>query len=315
MTKLTYAQEIYLKVLNKEVKRFPIGFWTGTEGYKNSIECGILLFEYILKWNKEDIKKNYFKSTLEKFKLGGMLQIIHNNSPFLFLDRVYPQKFNEWDLSNVPQSYYKDINNRKKIIDFLLSKIDYKINLFSVDLFRKYGVESLLNNYYNSCLFKVLEDVYPDKYKPWELSSVPNYWWDVKDNRKDAVLWMLNELNWSDSKIKSDLCQDTFKDFGLSGLLMEKYNGVPFKSIDELYPNKFKAWEFKSTPDLFWDDIDNRIDTIDWALLKNEKDIRDITYTDLKNLGLRYFLNRRYDNNIEILKAEYVEFTKNKDIA
>lgn len=312
MKEMTYAQEIYLKVLNKEIKRFPIGFWTGAEGYKNSIECGILLFEYILKWDEEDIKKNYSKSTLENFKLGGMLQTIHSNSPFIFLNRVYPDKFNEWDLSNVPQSYYKDINNRKKIIDFLLSKIDYKINLFSVDLFRKHGVESLLNNYYSCNLFKAIEDVYPGKYKPWELSSVPNHWWDFKKNREDAILRMLNKLKWSDSKIKSDLYQDTFKDFGLSGLLMEKYDGVPFNSINELYPNKFKAWEFKSTPDLFWDDINNRIETIDWALLKNKKDIRDITYTDLKNVRLKSFLDSRYDNNIEILKQEYIEFMKNK---
>ncbi|MBQ8997148.1 MAG: hypothetical protein IJ086_13540 [Clostridium sp.] len=308
MTILTEAQEIYMKVLTKELKRFPAGFWTGEEGKKNSLECGILLFEHILNWNDENIKDNYSKFTLEKHKLGGMLQTIYNNSPYEFLNCLYSKRFNEWDLHNVPQSYYKDKENRKKIINFLLSEIDFKINLFTVELFKQYKLEPLLTHYYKGSVFKALEDIHPGKYNPWDLCSVPNGWWDSYHNRKKAIDYLLNEIRKNKLDIREHLSQELFKKYNLLGLLMSKYKGVPFYSINEFFPDKYKAWEFKSTPDLYWSKLENRIDTINWILNKKNKSIYDITYTDIKELGLRGMLQKYYQNKVNNLKEEYIDF-------
>lgn len=123
---------------------------------------------------------------------------------------------------------------------------------------------------------------------------------------------MLDQLKWDDSEIKRDLYQETFKEFNILSMLIYRYNGVPFYALNDLFPNKFKPWEFKSTPDLFWDSLANGIDTIDWMLYKIQKDIPDITYTDVKKLGVRAFLSDRYDNKTENLKAEYLNY-KQKD--
>ena len=50
--------EIYQLVLTGKLKTFPSGSWTEPDAMENAVEILRYLFETILKWSFEDIKRN-----------------------------------------------------------------------------------------------------------------------------------------------------------------------------------------------------------------------------------------------------------------
>lgn len=76
-TKINYnllsPVEIFKLVLAGEIKKFPNGFWSNPNGEENAVEILRYLFESILQWTSEDIKKYYNQQLFIEYKLYGML--------------------------------------------------------------------------------------------------------------------------------------------------------------------------------------------------------------------------------------------------
>ncbi|MDQ4678554.1 DUF4046 domain-containing protein, partial [Stenotrophomonas maltophilia group sp. RNC7] len=91
-------EDIYQEILDGKRSNFPYYVWS--EGDKNLFARRVTkyLIEYVLKWNADDIKKGWDGKLIKKYKLGGMIAIVYNSSPYAMLNDLYPDQFKEWEL-------------------------------------------------------------------------------------------------------------------------------------------------------------------------------------------------------------------------
>lgn len=89
-----------------------------------------------------------------------------------------------------------------------------------------------------------------------KISRFPRYFWGKPNSLKSAkeiTIYLIEKiLKWNNEDIKNNLCQETFIDYKLSGMLKQLFNGSPYNALNNAYPNKFKAWELKITPSNYW---------------------------------------------------------------
>lgn len=294
----------YEKVLNGELTHFPNYFWQDI----NEVQLRGLLryfFEIKLGWSIEDIKKGLDTYTFQKNKLGGMLQTVFSNSPFKVVNFVYPYKINEWELMHTPRAYWTK-DNVVKAVKFMLKKekwTEKDIRTKSItDLIRKYGAPS---NFINSGLtfFDIIDAIYPNKFKPWELSKVSNNYWNIETG-KQIVKWLIEkELKWDEENIKEKYNLNLFKKYNLENMLNVVFGNSPYKALNTVYPGKFKPWELKKMrgPRNYW----NRktgVQAVKWLLeekLKwNKEEVkRNLTVKIFRKYGLGNMLNVVFGNS------------------
>ncbi|MBE6068053.1 MAG: hypothetical protein E7211_10240 [Clostridium lundense] len=243
-------------VLNGTLKTFPHSFWTYENSRKNAVDITKYLIEEILCWSHEDIKNKLTQKTFFSNKLCTMLLKVYGGSPFEVINSVYPNKFKPWELKHVPNSYWtlkNGIQATKWLIEEKLkwSDDDIKERLTERTFF-KYGLGGMIDTIYNGSTFKTLDSAYPNKFKPWELKQVPNFYWTL-ENGIEATKWLIEEkLKWSDDDIKKRLSVRLFSKHRLSGMINLLYNNSAFEAINSAYPNRFKPWELNSAPKGYW---------------------------------------------------------------
>ncbi|MBU3100698.1 hypothetical protein KPL44_15555 [Clostridium sp. DSM 17811] len=100
-------------------------YWSKAEG----IIAVKWLIENKLKWSNSEIKGFYSKQIYKDNNLYGMIQSCFNSSPFEAINSVYPNRFKQWELPNVPRNFWNSnencINATKWLIEQQL-KIDIK---------------------------------------------------------------------------------------------------------------------------------------------------------------------------------------------
>ena len=73
------------------------------------------------------------------------------------------------------------------------------------------------------------------------------------DNAKVVTKTLIEKvLKWSDDEIKRKLSANIFIQNSLGGMLSILFNSSPYGAIENAYPGKFKALEFKNLPKPFW---------------------------------------------------------------
>lgn len=178
-----------------------------------------------------------------------------------------------------PEGYKNAIPCIKYLIENILewNEDDVKRNL-SLEIFQKHNLGGMITRVFSSSPFAALNQAYPGKYKPWELSVAPIDTWDL-DMGKESFIWLIEEkLEWSDKDIKEKLNLQVLKDNGLSGMIDKVFNRSVFKALDTVYPNRFKPWELSVAPKNTWD-IKTCIKAFHWLL----EDKLDWTEEDIKN--------------------------------
>ena len=316
------ALDVYKLVLNKEVTRFPPGFWECPEAKENSIICAKYLIEDILKWDLEDVKSKIRMSVFIKYKLAGMMQTLYKNSPYEILSIIYKDQFMPWELHEAPTKIWHEKENRIKAMDWL---INTKLKWTREDIINNYNSQVLVDNDLGGLLseggqgspFKLLDEFMEGEFKPWEfkqgISSVG--YWDKKENRVYAIRDLIeNVLGWDDEQIKKYLNQDTFNNNNLGGLIASKYyNGSPYKALIEAYPNKnYLPWELSCAPTGLWDDKQNRINAVKWLfeirLKWSIEDIKaNISQKVFKDNGLISLLCKRKGGLYSVVSEAYPE--------
>lgn len=120
-------------------------------------------------------------------------------------------------------------------------------NQISYNFFAKYKLRTMLYKIYNNSPYAMLNDIYPGRFKPWELRHASVMLWQDPKNRIAATKWLIEDkLKFTDDVLKDELSTKLFKDNGLNGMLSQVYNHSPFKAIDEAYPNKFHRYDFRN---------------------------------------------------------------------
>ena len=221
--------EIYQMVLNRDIIKFPKGFWNKDR----SIEISKYLFENILKWDKKDIETKLTFKLLIEYKVETMMEFF-NDAISNLLKAVYPNYFDENYKFN--QSYWRDVENVKSTIKYLLeekyhwTKEEIK-KKFNTKLFSDNGLITILNFY---TLYEILELIYPGEYLKWDLFMET---WSEEDYLS-AIKWLIEtELKWNKEQIINNLKAKTFASYGLYSIVPNRFKNA-YEVMCFAYPNK-----------------------------------------------------------------------------
>lgn len=148
-------------------------------------------------------------------------------------------------------------DNAKEVTKTLIEKVlkwsdDEIKRKLSANIFRKYLLTGMLNVLFNGGAYLAIENAYPGKFKPWEVTRVSKNFWNM-ETAKEATIWLIEEkLKWSEEDVRQKLSSRIFIKNSLTGMLNVLFNGSAYLAINNAYPGKFKPWELPSVPKKFW---------------------------------------------------------------
>ncbi|MCR8860354.1 DUF4046 domain-containing protein, partial [Bacillus pseudomycoides] len=191
-------EEIYQEILDGKRKIFPPNTWNEDINRELSKRVTRYLIEVVLNWGGQDIKRQWNKKLIKKYKLGGVLGIVYQASPYTMLNDLYPGRFKEWELqkSSVPAKFW----TKEQGLEALRWTIEEKEELTTEQLLQVYSKKWLIKNklerpsrvYWGSSPYAMLNDLYPGRFKEWELQETPlNFW--TKEQGLEALRWTIEE--------------------------------------------------------------------------------------------------------------------------
>jgi len=233
------AVEIYKMVLTRDLFRFPTGFWLRPDAEKNAIEVTKYLLENLLDLTDEQIKEIITNEFFRIHRLAGMLHIVFNHSTYKAINTVYPNKFKPWELKCVPQSYWTSesgIQATKWLIEEKLKYSDEDIrNYLSTKTFSENGLCGMLQTLYSSSSFNAINLAYPYKFKPWELVSVPNKYWNVT-TATEAIKWLVDDvLKLSPKEAIIKVNMTVIQKYGLTDVIYDYFEGSYIKALKTVF--------------------------------------------------------------------------------
>lgn len=139
------------------------GFWT----LENGVIATKWLIEDKLKWSDEDIKSKLCKKTFVQNGLEGMIGVLYNNSHIQAIDSAYLNKFKPWEFLMSPLKFW----NKQTAIQATLWMFNEKLHWNIEDIKSKFnkqividnGLNGMLVTVYNSSLYLMLKDAYPNE--------------------------------------------------------------------------------------------------------------------------------------------------------
>ena len=309
--------EVYKLVLTNRIKVFPAGFWQQPEAFQNACECITFLFEHLLEFSDDEIKKNLSHKLFSENKLGGMLRVCFNASPYQAINAAYPGKFKPWEFNITLRSYWENIENGVEATRWLFEE---KLNLsheeikkdISKKIFKDNGLGGMLKYCFNNSPYQAINTAYPGKFKPWEFNCAPRSYWGNIENGIEATRWLFEEkLKLSDEEIKAQLSYKLFVDNGLGGMFQECFDSSPYQAINAAYPGKFKPWEFNITLRSYWENIENGVEATRWLFeeklkLSHEEIKAQLSYKLFDDNGLRNMLFSCFNDSLyQAINAAY----------
>lgn len=296
--------DIYKQVINGELKKFPDGYWSGFR-----LEDAAVLFKYFIELLKKDkiinnindLPKVLDNNLILKYKLFGITERFNS---FDIINFLYPNKFKRWEFKAVSNGFWKDRNNRLEAMQWFVNKLYSDFGVKSVKDLPKtklknylceYGLSGILN-YYGNSLSKAFLDLLSEEINEWDLCVSKGYYQDDK-NKEKIMKWLVNKM-FEDGIIKDidDIPKvahrDLFKKYNLDAFLTHCFNTSPAQAFNFIFPNRWKAWEYKYVPMGFWNNGKNVREAIDWFVQKMKEDNQITDEKDLINLPLSKFFKK-----------------------
>ncbi|OTZ79392.1 hypothetical protein BK768_07350 [Bacillus thuringiensis serovar tohokuensis] len=250
---------------------------------KEQLNAGELLQKYSLRWIKEQ-------------NLYSPCFIFWKGSPYAFLNELYPNRFKEWELLVTPKGFW----TKEKALEALKWTIEEKEKLSDKELKSKYsmkwliqhGLRTPVNQFFKDSPYQFLNDLYPNRFKEWELPVTPNGFW-TEEKALEALKWTIEEKEQlSDEELKRIYSARWIKNQKLSVPLHKFWSNNPFIMLNSLYPGRFKRWEFSVSPYNFWTEK-NALEALRWTIeekvkLTEETLLQIYTGKWIKQQGLKY---------------------------
>ncbi|OPA02037.1 hypothetical protein BHL27_06680 [Bacillus cereus] len=273
-TQAVTIEEIYQEILDGKRSRFPANTWKEDNNNEMARRVIQYLINNILKWDKEDILKSWNTPLLVKYRLRGLLKHSYDNSPYKAIDDLYPSHFKEWEFGMTPLNFW----TKERALEVLKWTIEEEKNLSKEELLKLYGkkwleqnkLASPLNMYWNGSPYRMINDLYPRHFKEWEFSMTPNNFW-TKRKALEALKWTIEEKE----KLTSQQILDLYN---IQWLIANRlasackliWKDSPYRMINNLYPGRFKEWEFSMTPNNFWTK-EKALEALKWTIEEKEK--------------------------------------------
>ncbi|PEF43413.1 hypothetical protein CON22_26045 [Bacillus cereus] len=280
----------------------PRKFWTKEKGLE------------ALRWTIEEKEKLTDKQLIEVYNMQWLsehnlvapCQIYWNSNAFRMLNDLYSNTFKEWELINKRLGRWtknKALNALKWTIEEKEKLTDIEIRkIISVDWLKKKGLGSPLGKYWRDSPYKMINDLYPGRFKEWEFNSAPNKFW-TKDKSLKALKWIIEEKEkLSDEQLRKIYTRKWLIIHGLQTPLNKLWKNSPYAMLRELYPGKFKEWELNRVPPNFWTK-EKALEALKWIIEEKEnltdEQLRKVyTRKWLINHGLRTPLERYWHGSI-----------------
>jgi len=231
--------EMYEKVLNGSLKKFPYGTWNDKE---NVIRVTRHMIETKLKWSHQEVCQNLSAKVFRDNKLSGLLSTVYDDSPYEALEAAYPGEYHRWELKVVPKGSWTQENGVKATRWLIEEKLKWSREEVCANLdiytFIDNNLDTMLNYCFSYSPHEALEATYPSVYKPWELKNVPRFFWN-QETGIAATKWLIEEkLNWTVEKARIEGTTPLFAQNGLSGMLQTCFGGSARRAIATAYPEE-----------------------------------------------------------------------------
>lgn len=264
--------QVYKLLLEGKIERFPRGFISEYNQevihYDTCNKVVKYFIEEVLRY-KEDEVYNLVKLDFEKCHLSGMLTIAYNNSVYTAVNSVYPDKYLPWNFKYLTKNFWNK-DNAKVWLKWLLEEkcklsLEEIPKVVDINFFYENDFLRMLENVYNKNVYLAIKDVYPGIFKPWELKSVPQNFWNLK-TAKEAVIWLIEEkLKWDEETVYKNLNIKVFNENRLGGMVSLLFKSSPIKALENAYPLKYKVWRFKIVRNNYWNE-DTVKEAIKWLI-------------------------------------------------
>lgn len=118
-----------------------------------------------------------------------------------------------------------------------------------------------------------IEDIYQE-ILDGKRNRFPRNTWNLDENNEMAKrltrYLVTNILNWNEEEIKENWNNAVIANYRLRDVLKRKYDNSPYAMINDLYPNRFKEWEFTKAPNKFWTK-EKALQALKWTIEEKEK--------------------------------------------
>lgn len=229
------------------------------------------------------------------------------------------QSILDGEVSKFPANYWKASDNREKAIEcfkYLIEEVlKYKEDDFknlNYALLKKYKLKTPLANVYENSVYKMLSDVYPG-IKPYCLDVSPRCYYDDKENRLDAIRWLIEDKLKIEPEHALDVIEPKmFDDYGIR-MAKDKHKGGVYALVKEAYPDRvIKPKNNKGMSGVSFRTEEREFNAYVKDLIAkklgitDQKDLKNITTDDLRKIGLRATtIWRRYRTQYHMLEAVY----------
>ncbi len=317
--------------------RFPVNFFSTDADYRASVITRFAV-DNILSLHPLDVIRQKTIPELSSLGLRSIIRRFNYSLPRL-IRNAYPDLLMPWEEGHVDDGYWNDPGNRRLAIQWLMEeklkipKPDIPKSIRNDEINKSTFVESGLSYLYNQffkSVSKAIGFAYPE-FKPWELGSVPNSFWDGDEGRQrimQAVHWMVRQLNIPISGIpdaiqNKTISRTSFQQYGLSTVFERIYRKNMFQLINTVYPNQFEMWEIGRVPPEYWDNVINGYRASLWVARKekiSEKKIAaairqgKLNKLTFAKYGLGGMLKKLFDCDLRAAFLPYL-LTYQKDIS
>ena len=301
--RLTYGGKHTKKVRGETLKRFSGMIEKATDDeIVDFLRKGHLKIPYY-KWGSEKVRKAAVKAlvlatgkeakgiTQDDFTengLAGLLGSYYRGSQYEAL-RDAGFNIKPWEIGKTPKLFYPERENRIAAIRWLVENLGKDARELTQDDFVEKGVGGLLN-YYGGPYEALMDAGF--EIKPWEMVCTPHGFWKEKENRVEAIRWLVAKLG----KGPGEITQGDFNENGLGGLLGDYYRGCPFDALTDA-GFELNGWEMAKASALFYQKRENRIAAIRWLVEKLGNEAMEITQGDFNENGLSGLLSHHYRNS------------------
>jgi hypothetical protein len=164
-----------------EMEHTKTNYWT--------LEKCITVTKYLLekeKWTIEDIKKKSIYTLFINNKVTTIYVKFFKNKSFDVINAIYPGKFLEWELLQVPKNYW-NIETGTKAVKWLIEEIlkwnedDIK-NKYNHDILKKHRLTTMIKNSFNGDIIDAINAAYPNKFKISDFNNISK----IQKNRLKA---------------------------------------------------------------------------------------------------------------------------------
>ncbi len=173
-------------------------------------------------------------------------------------------------------------------------------------IFKENGLAALLERFEDSC-FKMVDQVFPNVFKPWQFTEEEQLLWFQEDRFEiagRATRWLIEErLGIPGEDIPKRI---SIREFHMNGLskLLDLFNQNLSQVIENAYPGKFKPWQFNEQAEIWKSSeaLETAKQATDWLIsdrlhLSQDKAAQHLTRRHFLNNGLGFMLGTLFNHS------------------